>query len=287
MKSVAIVFSFLIISTLLFSQIVVDLPADRDNTMYEESVNESNGMGDFFFTGINDNDEIRRSLLRFDLSSIPSNAIVSNVQLTLFCSRSLGTFVVNVHKLNNDWGEGNSHAPGQEGGGAAAQAGDATWGFRFWNTDAWAVNGGDFDATISSTTTASNGAFSTFTGATLIADVQGWISSSANNFGWLLKGPETNSGEASRFNSRQNASNQPSLQVTYTVPDPCTGVDSTMLSGVLNSILYQFPDSSLVTDGIVLADSVVGLEAINFIELLPEFEVQLAGELEVTALPCE
>jgi hypothetical protein len=50
--------------------------------------------------------------------------------------------------------------------------------------------------------------------------VQSWVDNPATNFGWVLRGDETSSGSAKRFDSRQNSvpSFRPSLSITFTLP---------------------------------------------------------------------
>src|SRR5439155_21950009 len=78
--------------------------------------------------------------------------------------------------------------------------------------------GGDFSPTISATTPV-NAVNTTYiwSGSGLIADVQGWVSNPANNFGWVILANEIDAGNAQRLNTRENSSNPPQLTVTYQV----------------------------------------------------------------------
>jgi hypothetical protein len=122
-----------------------------------------------------------------------------------------------LHRVTNSWGEGGSHAGGEEGGGITAQTGDATWAFRFFNTQRWTTPGGDFVAAPSATTNVSTVGFYSWSSPQLIADVQQWVDSPSQNFGWLIRGAESSSGSAKRFDSRQNGTpaNRPVLEITY------------------------------------------------------------------------
>ena len=51
--------------------------AAADNTMYNEAGNQSNGAGNSFFAGRTDNSELRRALIRFDLTAIPVDSTVN------------------------------------------------------------------------------------------------------------------------------------------------------------------------------------------------------------------
>jgi hypothetical protein len=202
----------------LNAQTTVTLTATKDNTIYSEG-SKSNGVGTFLFVGKTEatTNGIRRALVQFDLASIPSNAVITDVKLKLTGSKQSAT-TVNAHRVNKVWGEGSSDASGQEGGGANATTNDATWTFSTFNTASWASAGGDFVALSSGNTSINSGAVATWTGAGLVKDVQDWISNKASNFGWILVGDENTNGSAVRLNSRENANGKPSLDITYTVP---------------------------------------------------------------------
>lgn len=193
-----------------------------DNTLYGEDGNQSNGAGNSFFAGRTDNSELRRALVRFDLSSIPVGSTISNVTLTLYLSRTRAQAEnVMLRRVSSSWGEGTSHAPGEEGSGTAATPNDATWTYRFFNSTSWTIPGGEFSGTISATTSVGNqNGFYTWSSAGMISDVTSWVNAPASNFGWILIGNETVDKTVKRFESRQstNASQRPVLTVTYTPP---------------------------------------------------------------------
>ena len=132
--------------------------------------------------------------------------------------------MIELHRLLSDWGEGGSDASGEEGGGARATTGDATWLHTFFDTAMWANPGGDFSATVSAS--APVGATSTYTWSSpqMGADVQAWLDQPASNFGWLLLGNESQDQTTKRFDSRENAvaGNRPRLDVIYAPPEPPT-----------------------------------------------------------------
>ncbi|NUO83035.1 DNRLRE domain-containing protein [candidate division KSB1 bacterium] len=165
-----------------------------------------------------------RTLLAFDIAgNIPAGATILSAKLTLFLSKAFAPSeqTVVLHRVLTDWGEGASDATGEEGGGANAALGDATWRHTFFNTQFWTNLGGDFAPTASANqTVADSGAFYSW-GSTpeMVADVQAWLSAPASNFGWLLISNESTNGSAKRFDSRQNpiAERRPVLNVMYTM----------------------------------------------------------------------
>ena len=166
---------------------------------------------------------LRRGLIAFDLSSIPTNATITRASLSMYLSRTGPVYPddISLSKALHDWGEGASNAGDPGGQGTQAQTGDATWLHTFYNTSFWTTPGGDFSPTLSATTTVE--AWDTtyqWSGAGLLADVQSWVANPASNFGWVVLGNEIDSGSAARFGSRENATNQPRLNVTFQVPSP-------------------------------------------------------------------
>lgn len=199
---------------------VVEVGAAADATLYAEDGTLANGGGQYLFAGRNAMSEERRALITFDVAAaVPAGSSVTAVQLSLSMSRAMtAETTVSLHRVQAGWGEAGSHAAAEEGGGAPAQAGDATWSHRLYGSAAWTTPGGDFapDA-LASAVVGAPGTYS-WSGAALAADVQAFLDSPAGNFGWLLLGE--GAGTAKRFDSRQHAtaSARPKLIVTFTPP---------------------------------------------------------------------
>jgi len=209
---------------------VVTIPADRDNTLYQDTSGVfSNGAGDHVFVG-NSNQQPgfqrKRALVRFDVASaVPPGSVVNSVTLLFNLSRTRDgdPQMVQVHRLTADWGEAGSHAPGSEGGGTGAQSGDATWFHRFTPTQTWNTPGGDFAAAPSaSVTMAAAGPVTIASTPALVSDVQAFVDAASTNFGWILIGDESTSQTAKRLDSHDNgsAANRPMLIVDFTPPVP-------------------------------------------------------------------
>jgi hypothetical protein len=200
------------------------LVADRDNTLYQsETGHLSNGAGDWFFAGKTFTSFTRRGLLHFNLDLIPADAVVTGATLTL--SFSLGQPAVadvSLHRASASWGEGTSNPKGNEGGGADATPGDATWLHTHFDTALWTNAGGDFDPSASATTPVGpDFGLYTWSGEGLLADVQAWVNGTAANNGWVVIGDEvTRFATARRFGTRENPieSERPTLFVEWTVP---------------------------------------------------------------------
>jgi spore coat protein A len=205
----------------------VTLEPSRDNTMYSESGALSNGAGQYLFTGETNDGNVRRALLAFNVASaVPAGSTITAVTLTLYLSRTrTQSENVALHRVLADWGEGTSDAPAEEGGGAVATTGDATWTYRFYSTQLWTTTGGDFVGSASATAAVGNqnGNYS-WSSNGLIADVQGWLDGTLPNFGWIVIGNEAAQKVTKRFNSGENGSTttRPNLTIDFTAPPLAT-----------------------------------------------------------------
>lgn len=208
---------------------VVALTASADDTLFEDPTGQlSDGAGQHFYVGDSRQVgiDIRRGLLKFDLSSIPTGSTINSATLTLHMSKTNnGAQSIAVHRALTDWGEGTSDAttggsgPG-EGDGIQATTNDATWLFSFFNSKSWTNAGGDFTAAASASTSVNGTGSYQWSGANLTADVQQWFSSSNTNFGWILTGNEASAPTAKQFDSRENATaaNRPTLTIDFSPP---------------------------------------------------------------------
>ncbi|MGP1347401.1 MAG: DNRLRE domain-containing protein [Phycisphaerales bacterium] len=199
----------------------VTLEAAKDNTLYFSlSGNLSNGSGDYFFSGRTLQNQARRGVLQFDVSSIPAGSTIDSVTLRLFMSKTIvGARTVSMHRVTSAWGEGGSDATGEEGAGTTPQSGDATWIHRSFPSQFWTNTGGDFIGAALASTSVGFEDFYEWTGAGLVADVQGMVDGDFANNGWLLLNEAGSTGPtAKRFNSREHPQidTRPVLTITFT-----------------------------------------------------------------------
>jgi len=200
---------------------IVNINPSKDNTLYEYDpldVDRSNALGFHFFAGETGMNELRRGVLAFDIAgNVPSGSTITAVSLSVNMSRTPTNtaYVMELHRLLADWGEGTSVAPGEEGDGAPATPNDATWRHRFFDTIFWSAEGGDFSATVSASQLVSTVGPYTWSSAQMVADVQAWLDNPAGNFGWVMLGDETTIATAKRFDTRESAS-PPMLTIQFT-----------------------------------------------------------------------
>ncbi|MCP5524423.1 MAG: CHRD domain-containing protein [Verrucomicrobiales bacterium] len=166
---------------------------------------------------------VRRGLLRFDLSGVPSGATVTSAEVRLTLSKAPpfgpATVGMNLHRLNVAWGEGTKTG----NNGAAATTGEANWTARVLGSEIWTEVGGaaDAEATPSGSASAgtSVGSVVSFTNPGLQEDAQGWIDDPSQNFGWLLRCPdEATSRSVRAFKSREGGVGMATLTIMYTSP---------------------------------------------------------------------
>ncbi len=229
---------------------VVELVPVQDNTLYEDAEGDvSNGAGKGLFmgkVGVDGGQRLRRALVKFDVSGIPANAVVNSVEVRFVITNvpqsGAAADTATLHTLDQDWGESGSNPPGAEGGGAAAQSGDATWLHTFFNTESWTNPGGDFEAQVSATAPfgTSNPEVLTFASTPeLISDVEAWMADAASNHGWMLRGDEIRSMNARRVASRECPGDPscgeaaPTLTIDYSVP---SALDHLMLTEITTDL---------------------------------------------------
>ncbi len=209
------------------AETVATYQAVLDNTMIKPEADSteplhSNGAGNFFSAGLTKlgtSGKTHRGLLQFDLSEIPSGAIIKQAALKLYVvevakrgyqyDRSF--WLARVPDLGAvGWGEGTSNADiftkGQ-GDGLDATAGDATWLDKQYPSVPWptGMEGvlGDDPATFDPADAAGIVPGYTDPASTpvlldwqhddpahaMLADIQAWVDG-ASNFGWVLVGEE-------------------------------------------------------------------------------------------------
>src|SRR4051794_32630719 len=204
------IFAALLLFALTGRGLVADtasLLASKDATLQQDAAGGfSNGKGIFSFVGKtleNPGAALRRTVIAFDLTSIPANATVTAASLSLTVSKvgpAPAPGNISLFKLLKDWNEGPSVGGGTGGAqGPPSQPGDVTWIHTFYNTSFWTTPGGDFSPTVSATTNVPGLGTFTWSSSGTIADVQSWVSNPASNFGWIVIGDEVNAASAAQM----------------------------------------------------------------------------------------
>ncbi|MEX1192170.1 MAG: DNRLRE domain-containing protein [Brumimicrobium sp.] len=223
MKKLILFGTFLLVASLVYSQVTVNITPNKDNSILSESGTLSNGEGKLY-AGQTNSGNIRRALLNFDIAAnIPPGATITNVTLELDLENSgpgATNDDYNLHPLTLDWGEGTSSGAG---GGAPAIAPDATWSDAMFGTSTWTNTGGDFLASVATTSLNTTVGSHSWSSIDMVTNVQDWLDNPGNNFGWILIGDETTNGTARRFGSKDQGT-APVLEVEYTCSTPPTAI---------------------------------------------------------------
>ena len=202
-----------------------------------------------------------RALFRFDLSVIPSSALVIAAELELVAVTENSQHQASIfalHRLLKDWGEGSGSSSNS---GEPATTNAATWNNRFHPTLSWGMPGGaaglDYAQAFSATNfidALTNYTFGSTAG--MVADVQLWLKNPGSNFGWIfLSQSEATSFTVRRFASREDAVRAPLLKVNYLLPPI---ISSPGING--NQIQFSFLADSNRAYRVETADSLVEVD---------------------------
>jgi len=199
-----------------------------DAVLYEDAAGTTaNGAGEFLLAGRTNqaSNSRRRSLLQFDASPLPADAVITGVSLRLFLfAVTTAETDLQLHRLSQPWTEGPADPAGNESGGATALAGDVTWRHSNFDQSLWTSPGGDAAGDPSATLRAgTDSGFRTWTGPGLTSDLTAWLVDPSLNAGWLLRDAETVPQTAKRFASGDHADPalRPVLTIEFTrVPEP-------------------------------------------------------------------
>jgi len=220
----------------LHAQSVMQLEPSRDNTLYEtpidtaETQNErSNGAGNFLFfgrTGLDAGFRLRRAVLKFDLDTLPPGARILSATLRVYQSNAAPgspPAEPGLHRLLQDWGEGDSKGIAAEGQGDFPADNDTTWHHRFYPDTSWDSAGGSYVDTPSAVMTIGQNLqhYTWGCAPALLADLRYWQENPEQNFGWIIVGGEIAGYSAHRINSRENANveQRPLLTLVYLTAD--------------------------------------------------------------------
>ncbi len=187
----------------------IGLSAEIDAYIAQGSPSSNYGNCNRLYSGSTSSNS-NRSLLKFNLTSIPTNAIIEGATLLLTRVGGSNTSSTNisVHKITADWTEGS--------GSCSGNTGPASWNQRTSGT-AWASSGGDFTATADAITAVAGNATYKWALKDLI---QKWVNGSSPNYGMLLKMQTEGVANEKYFASSEynTAGLRPQLEITYSIP---------------------------------------------------------------------
>jgi hypothetical protein len=149
-----------------------------------------------------ENNKLNRTLLQFDLSSIPSDALVSSATLSLWVKEVKdGNVSINARALTNSWNEA-----------------QVTWKARDKAANLlWTTQGGDYDAGVLDTEALTVGAKNVWAAWNVTSAAAGWVANPSGNLGVILESPVTTPKNETKFKGSDDgtASQRPKLEVCY------------------------------------------------------------------------
>lgn len=201
---------------------VIELRPVADTTLHQIAPSQNMGGHPHVAIGSTAKNTAARGLFRFDLSEVPTGAVVTAVSLRLNLPQlsrpDLAGSAYAVHRMLKSWGEGSKTG----NLGAAAGAGEATWLHREFPTT-WESPGGGAGTDFVSTASAvqvlgpAPGVYTFDSTEGLVADVQAWIGNGQENFGWMLKAEDESVTQTARQFSSREAGNAALLRAEYTL----------------------------------------------------------------------
>ena len=168
-----------------------------------------------------------RGIIKFDLSSIPDDAVILDANLSLYFynirsgddtgNRTHGVYRVQQNP-NRNWSEL-----------------EVTWN-NYTSSQQWTTAGGDFNATATDTVTFDSSALNSWIKFSVTSDVQNFVNNKSENFGWVIKDTTEDSTYIRRdyhSSEHSNASLQPKLEILWdlkpnvTLVSPANGTTTT------------------------------------------------------------
>ena len=180
------------------------------------------GTADHIYVGdvADGSSDAARSLIKWDISTIPASATVSAATASLYedaaAATEGGSWAVNFNRCLKNWVEL-----------------ECTWN-NLSTSDTWTTAGcgavdHDYDSDVSATVTldgTAGSAFVDFSGSFLVDDVRKYVDGTYNNYGWRVAAPNAEYRGAANVmrndfvsSDHVTAAQRPKLVTTYTIPN--------------------------------------------------------------------
>ncbi|MCP4538236.1 MAG: DNRLRE domain-containing protein [Chloroflexi bacterium] len=194
----------------------------------EENVDPNANLGglDHLETFFGGSEENRRSLMRWDISTLPGDITIdaAAVELYRYDGGPSNPMEIALYRVTREWIEGTGHDPNP---GPSYIPDGATWLTATTGT-AWTMPGGDYDTTILDQTTMPTSIENAWVRLDATTAVQSWVTGGQSNYGLLLR-PLSGDYTYHYYHSREAITTtlRPRLIVTYTTGTPTAAVDLT------------------------------------------------------------
>ena len=235
MKTAASILGLLLATLPIASAATVTIGADADTTIHESFPANNFGARATLQAGATTSASARtRALVSFNVAAaVPPGATILATRLTLTATDAppvaQTTQPFEIRRIVRPWTEG---AQSAAAGGPAA-VNDATWSHRLYPNTVWAAAGTDLATGARAEVAVGNaGSYRIESTAALVADVQAWLDTPENNYGWAVLGKnEAVAPTARTFASRENAALAPALEIEFTTETAGLRVSSLAVAG--------------------------------------------------------
>ncbi|MEO2169219.1 MAG: DNRLRE domain-containing protein, partial [bacterium] len=177
--------------------LTLQLNSEADAFMEEKTPDHYHGADDSIRVKEKTNDE-KRGLIRFDLPSLPANAVLTGVVLSVDVTKSQSNHTVLIREVTQSWTETG-----------------VSWDDRSSGVS-WPTAGGSYDASLIGSFSASSTGRRTISSAALTTLVSGWADGSIDNNGLVFFSDGTSS-RGAKLGSRESGSSAPYISVEYNV----------------------------------------------------------------------
>ncbi len=235
MKTAAFLLASLLAALPAASATTATIAPDADTTIHETVPANNFGARMTLQAGAPISASARtRALVSFNVAAtVPPGATILAARFTLTATDAppvAGTTQpFEIRRIVRPWIEGAQSAP--SGGPAAVN--DATWSHRLYPNVVWAAAGTDIAAGASAEiAVGAAGSYRIESTAPLVADVQAWLDTPENNYGWAVLGKnEVDAQTARTFASRENAAQAPALEIEFTTDTAGLRVSALSVAG--------------------------------------------------------
>ncbi|HMJ88616.1 MAG TPA: DNRLRE domain-containing protein [Candidatus Acidoferrum sp.] len=210
----------------------LEITAEADTTIFVGTVSPGSPSGTEFVAGATPRDGFARSLIRFNVASVPTNAVIdaASVSVTVTKKALVATapHSFGLHRASRAWDEA-----------------QATWTAAAAGSD-WTTAGGDYEVDASASTPLDLGT-GTFSSETLATDVQAWVSGDASNVGWILRTSNESINQSARRIASHEAfdpNTRPKLSITYHVLEPAEEITMVNARNVAGLLGFDFQASA-------------------------------------------
>jgi uncharacterized repeat protein (TIGR02543 family) len=220
--------------TLVFQDGLHGYTGTRDTYIYDVEPDTVRGTETTIVQDKNTNDE-RRSLLLFDLSSIPAGSAIVSAELQFYVSAEGQGF--NMYRMLVPWDE--------------ATVTFNTIGGRHFQTD-----GVDAESSINANWPGGDGYTGVITVAVPASTIQDWVNGTLDNNGWLMIATDVDDGQQLRSKEYSTQSERPKLTVEYSSSSEPTITVSGSLSAFNSEAGEPSAEQAYAVSGINLTEDI-------------------------------